>query len=50
MAAGHVLTETDLALLRPASGIEPKHFEAVQGRVLARAVAAGSPLMWDDLA
>jgi N,N'-diacetyllegionaminate synthase len=50
LVAGHVLTEADLALLRPASGIEPKHFEAVQGRVLARAVAAGTPLMWGDLA
>jgi len=49
LAAGHVLTEADLALLRPASGIEPKHFEAVQGRILARDVAAGNPLVWDDL-
>lgn len=50
LAAGYLLTERDLALLRPASGIEPKHFEAVQGRVLARSVAAGNPLLWDDLA
>lgn len=50
LAAGHVLTESDLALLRPASGIEPKHFEVVQGRVLTRGVAAGDPLLWDDLA
>lgn len=50
LAAGHVLTESDLTLLRPASGIEPKHFEVVQGRVLTRGVTAGDPLLWDDLA
>ena len=50
LAAGHVLTEDDLTLLRPASGIEPKHFDAVQGRTLARDVAAGNPLLWNDLA
>lgn len=50
LTAGHTLTERDLALLRPASGIEPKHFEAVQGRILARGVAAGNPLHWNDLA
>lgn len=50
LPAGHTLTESDLVLLRPASGIEPRHFDAVQGRVLTRAVEAGNPLVWDDLA
>jgi N,N'-diacetyllegionaminate synthase len=50
LAVGQTLSEDDLILLRPASGIEPKHFEALAGRVLARAVAGGTPLVWHDLA
>jgi N,N'-diacetyllegionaminate synthase len=49
LAAGVPLSEADLILLRPASGIEPKYFENVTGRVLARAVQGGAPLVWDDL-
>lgn len=50
LPAGHVLTAADLALLRPASGLEPKHIDALPGRALARAVEAGQPLTWDHLA
>lgn len=50
LPAGHALTAGDLILLRPASGIEPKHFDALSGRVLAAAIEAGQPLTWDHLA
>lgn len=50
LPAGHALTAGDLILLRPASGIEPKHFDALPGRVLAAAIEAGQPLTWDHLA
>ena len=46
---GHVLTLDDLILLRPASGIAPKHQDAIVGRTLLHAVHAGQPLTWDDL-
>ena len=49
MPAGHTLSARDLVLLRPASGIEPKHFDALPGRVLTAAVEAGQPLTWDHL-
>jgi sialic acid synthase SpsE len=47
---GHVLTPHDLALLRPASGIQPKHLDELFGRVLAVAIDAGTPLTWNHLA
>jgi N,N'-diacetyllegionaminate synthase len=46
---GHMITAADLILLRPASGIAPKHLDAVPGRVLRGDVIAGTPLSWDDL-
>lgn len=48
--AGHRLKPGDLVLLRPASGIAPKHFEEVLGRTLSRAIEVGTPLRWTDLA
>ncbi len=50
LVAGEVIDDDAVALLRPGTGIAPKHFEEVAGRRLARAVAAGQPLVWDDLA
>jgi N,N'-diacetyllegionaminate synthase len=49
LAPGHVLTLDDLILLRPASGIAPKHQDAVVGRTVLHAVQAGQPLTWNDL-
>jgi sialic acid synthase SpsE len=46
LAAGHVLTADDLAVVRPNDGLHPRHLEAVQGMRLARAVPAGTPLSW----
>jgi len=49
MVAGHVLTAADLILLRPASGIAPRFFDSLPGRVLKADVEAGQPLGWNLL-
>lgn len=49
LPAGHVLSEDDLILLRPATGIAPRHFHALPGRTLQRDIGAGQPLSWDVL-
>jgi N,N'-diacetyllegionaminate synthase len=49
LPAGHVLTEADLILLRPASGIAPRFFHTLPGRALQDDVEAGQPLTWDLL-
>ena len=49
LPAGHVLTEADLILLRPANGIAPRHFHTLAGRTLKAGVEAGQPLNWDLL-
>ena len=46
---GAVLGEEDLVALRSNRGIEIAHWDRVVGRRLARAVAAGGSLEWDDL-
>ncbi len=48
VAAGTVLRPEDLILLRPGSGIEPARLEAVEGKRLRRAQAAGHLLEWSD--
>jgi N,N'-diacetyllegionaminate synthase len=45
---GHVLTATNLELLRPADGIAPKYFNKLQGRILARDVKKGISFQWAD--
>ncbi len=48
-AAGLAIMEKDLALLRPGSGIAPKHIDEVVGRRLKTALSAGTALTWQDL-
>jgi N,N'-diacetyllegionaminate synthase len=50
LVAGTVLASDDLALLRPGTGIAPKHHDALIGRRLVRDLADGMPIGWDDLA
>ncbi|MFN8542690.1 MAG: N-acetylneuraminate synthase family protein [Candidatus Binatia bacterium] len=50
LAAGSRLVEADLAVLRSPLGIAPRDAALVAGRTLARPVAAGAPLTWNDLA
>ncbi|MEM7209872.1 MAG: N-acetylneuraminate synthase [Pseudomonadota bacterium] len=48
-SAGDVLSEENMALLRPASGIEPKHFESLIGKRLLTNCLAGELLSWADI-
>ncbi|SEJ73427.1 N-acetylneuraminate synthase [Pseudooceanicola nitratireducens] len=50
LPAGTVLSADHLVLLRPATGIAPRHFDSLLGRTLARDVADGDALTWDDIA
>ncbi|MFK7837583.1 MAG: N-acetylneuraminate synthase [Sulfitobacter sp.] len=50
LSAGHVLCAEDLALLRPGTGISPKHHDALIGKTLSKAVQHGTPITWDDIA
>lgn len=49
LAAGHVLTQDDLALRRPGTGIAPDQWEALPGRRLSCDVAAHTCLAWTML-
>ncbi len=46
---GHVLTSADIAYRRPATGIEPKHADAIVGRRLARPLKLAEPIRYEDL-
>jgi len=49
LPAGHTLKESDLTLLRPADGIEPKHLSDVIGKKLKADLEADQSLKWDHL-
>lgn len=49
LPVGHRLAETDLIALRPADGIAPSRLNQVVGRTLVRDLAAGRPLLEQDL-
>lgn len=49
LPAGSTVRDEDIRSVRPAAGLAPKHRDAVLGRRTARAVAAGTPVTWDDL-
>lgn len=46
---GDVLNNTNVKILRPGLGIEPKHFEKVIGMHTSTKIAKGSPVTWKDL-
>lgn len=48
LTVGHRIADTDVTLLRPATGLPPS--ARVVGRTVARPVAAGQPVTEDDLA
>lgn len=50
LPAGAQLSKEDLMLLRPGTGIPPKHLPEVVGRRLTCAVTAGTLLNWEHLA
>ena len=50
LEAGHRLTEADIALKKPGTGLQPDSLPQLVGRRLARAVPADHQLSMDDLA
>jgi sialic acid synthase SpsE len=50
LPAGAVLGEVDISILRPATGLAPKFFDATVGKRLTRALAAGAPIGAADVA
>jgi sialic acid synthase SpsE len=49
LEAGHVLSEDDIYMSRPGTGISPAELSRVLGRALTRPLAEETPLQWDDL-
>ena len=47
---GDTLTPGHLTILRPATGIHPKHYFELEGRIVRKPIKQGSPINWDDLA
>ena len=50
IAAGTVLQDAMLACRRPATGIAPREWDSVIGRIARNAIAAGTVLQWEQLA
>lgn len=48
LKAGEIIAPGDLTILRPGGGIAPKFLAHVQGMRVARNVASGVPLRWED--
>ncbi len=49
IAAGDILTEEKIKIVRPGTGIEPKHRSIVVGRAARNAIAADTPITWSDV-
>lgn len=47
--AGEIIEPTDIALMRPGTGIAPKDMAAIFGKIAGRDIAAGQTLQWADL-
>ena len=47
MAAGEVLTQENLRIVRPGYGLEPKYYDVFLGKKINQAVKKGTPLSWD---
>lgn len=47
--AGGVLSKDNVRIIRPGLGLEPKYFEHILGKRLARGAKRGTPLTWDLL-
>ena len=46
---GHVITEDDLDVLRPALGILPKYKNVVIGKTVNKDIPARDPIFWEDI-
>ena len=49
LQAGDTLDSSNIKVIRPGAGLEPKYLELVLGRRVLQAVARGTPLNWDLL-
>jgi N-acetylneuraminate synthase len=49
LAAGDVLTEKNLRIIRPGLGLPPKYLSSLIGKRVGRAVCKGTPMSWDLL-
>jgi N-acetylneuraminate synthase len=47
MKAGEVFSQKNIRRIRPGFGVEPKYYEEVLGKKVARDVVKGTPLDWD---
>ena len=47
MKAGEVINESNIRIIRPGLGLEPKYFEVVLGKKINKDVVKGTPLTWD---
>ena len=47
IAAGELLTEENLKIIRPGDGLWPRHWDTVLGRRATRDLLPGTPLGWD---
>ena len=50
LQAGDVITEDAVRSVRPGFGLAPKHLDSVIGRSVKYAVAANTPLRWENMA
>lgn len=49
LPAGTIITESDIAVLRPATGLAPDRFEAVIGGRTTKALSPGEPIEMSDI-
>ena len=47
ISASARITSEDIYIVRPGTGIPPKHFDEVVGTTAKQAIARGTPLQWD---
>lgn len=48
--AGACIASDDIYIVRPGTGIQPKHFDEIIGKTAKRIIPRGTPLRWDMLA
>jgi len=49
VAKGEIITRQHIAIKRPGYGIQPKHFEQIIGRTVARNLQKDDVLSWEDI-
>ena len=49
MTAGEVITPDHIRSVRPGFGLAPKHYEAMMGKTVNKAIAANTPVRFDDI-